>query len=69
METESLFVAATMRTLVLIGTRPPTVVYSPCCSTRGARLRLHGHVADLVEEQRSALGLLEATGAAGGGAP
>ena len=28
------------------------------------RLRLHRHVADLVEEQRAALGLLEAAGAA-----
>ena len=34
----SLLVAATMRTLVLIGTRPPTVVYSPCWSTRRRRV-------------------------------
>ena len=34
----SLLVAATMRTLVLIGVRPPTVVYSPCCSTRSSRV-------------------------------
>ena len=33
-----------------------------------ARLRLHRHVADLVEEQRAALGLLEAAGGAGVGA-
>ena len=32
------------------------------------RLRLHRHVADLVEEQRAALGLLEAAGAARVGA-
>jgi hypothetical protein len=34
----SLLVAATMRTSVLIGVRPPTVVYSPCCSTRSRRV-------------------------------
>ena len=33
-----MLVAATMRTLVLIGVRPPTVVYSPCCSTRSSRV-------------------------------
>ena len=61
----SLLVAATMRTLVLIGVRPPTVVYSPCCSTRSKRrLRLHRHVADLVEKQRAAFGLFEAPGGA-----
>ena len=61
----SLFVAATMRTLVLIGVRPPTVVYSPCCKhAQQPGLRFHRHVADLVEEQRAALGLLEAAGCA-----
>ena len=34
----SLLVAATMRTSVLIGVRPPTVVYSPCCRTRSSRV-------------------------------
>ena len=34
----SLLVAAMMRTSVLIGERPPTVVYSPCCRTRSRRV-------------------------------
>ena len=34
----SRWVAAMMRTLVLIGVRPPTVVYSPSCSTRSSRV-------------------------------
>ena len=34
----SLLVAAMMRTSVLIGVRPPTVVYSPCCRTRSSRV-------------------------------
>ncbi len=34
----SLLVAAMMRTSALIGVRPPTVVYSPCCSTRSSRV-------------------------------
>ncbi len=61
----SLLVAATMRTLVLIGVRPPTVVYSLLLQhAQQAGLRLHRHVADLVEEQRAALRLLEAAGGA-----
>jgi hypothetical protein len=35
---KSLLLAATIRTSVLIGVRPPTVVYSPCCSTRSNRV-------------------------------
>ncbi len=34
----SRLVAAMIRTSVLIGVRPPTVVYSPCCSTRSRRV-------------------------------
>src|SRR5664279_5347867 len=34
----SLFVAAMMRTSVLIGVRPPTLVYSPCWRTRRRRV-------------------------------
>ena len=34
----SLLLAAMMRTSVLIGVRPPTVEYSPCCSTRSSRV-------------------------------
>ncbi len=53
-----------MRTSVLIGARPPTVVYSPCCNTRNSLgLRLQRHVADLVQEQSAAFGLLEASDA------
>ena len=56
------------------GCRPPTVVNSPSWSTRRRPgLGLGGHVADLVEEERAAGGLLEpALGAvhgAGEGAP
>ena len=55
-----MFVAATIRTLVLIGVRPPTVVYSPCCSTRKKlSLSFHRHIADFVEEQGPAFRLLE----------
>jgi hypothetical protein len=54
-----------MRTSVLIGVRPPTVVYSPCCSTRSRRvLRFHRHVADFVEEECTTLRLFETTGGA-----
>src|SRR5664279_3066192 len=34
----SLLEAAMMRTSLFIGVRPPTVVYSPCCSTRNNRV-------------------------------
>ena len=38
----SRWVAATMRTLARIGVRPPTVVYSPSCSTRSRRVCASG---------------------------
>ena len=38
----SRWVAATMRTLALIGVRPPTVMYSPSCSTRSRRVCASG---------------------------
>ncbi len=60
----SRWVAAMMRTSVLMVRAPPTLWYSPSCSTRSNRVcALDGHVADLVEEQGgAAFRLLEAAG-------
>ena len=65
----SLLVAATMRTSVLIGgAAADRRVFALLEHAKEPRLRLHRHVADLVEEERAALGLLEAAGRAGIGA-
>ena len=51
-----------MRTFVLIGVRPPTRrVLALLQNAQQPRLRFQRHVADLVEKQRSAVGLLEAS--------
>jgi hypothetical protein len=53
-----------MRTSTLIGVRPADAVELALLQhAQQAGLRLRRHVADLVEEQRAAVGLLEAAGA------
>ena len=56
-------VAATMRTFVRIGVASPyRNIFALLQNAQQPGLRIHRHVADLVEKQRSALRLLEATG-------
>jgi hypothetical protein len=51
-----LFVAAITRTSTLTTVAEPTGSTSPSCSTRSTFACVGGHVADLVEEDRSAVG-------------
>ena len=66
----SRWVAAMMRTSTAIWRVPPTRSNTRSCSTRSSLTCIVGrHVADLVEEERAAVGLLEAAlaGARGAG--
>ena len=58
----SRLLAATIRTSVLIGVRRLTVGFTLLQHPQQSRLRVQRHVADLVEEQRAAFGLLEPAG-------
>ena len=58
----SRLVAATIRTSTLRVRVPPTRSNSPSCSTRSSLACTRRHLADLVEEQRAAVGQLEAPG-------
>ena len=61
----SLLVAAMIRTSVRIGVRAADGrVFALLQHAEQPRLRLHRHVADLVEEERAAFRLLEAPGGA-----
>ena len=63
------WVAATMRTLTLMGCCPPTRSRVPSCSTRKqAHLGRQRQLADLVEKERAAVGALEPARARGHGA-
>ena len=56
----SRFVAEISRTLTLIGSLVPTRTISPVSSTRSSLIWIeYRHVADLVQEQRAAVGVLE----------
>src|SRR5690348_12976194 len=48
----SRWVAAMMRTLARIGTRPPTAVYSPSCSTRSKRVCASGGMSPISSRNR-----------------
>ena len=64
-----MLLAATIRTSVLIGGPPADGgIFALLKHAQQARLRLHRHVADFVEEQRPAFGLLETARGAGIGA-
>ena len=62
-------VAEISRTLTFCGWRAPIVSISPCCTARKQlHLHLHRQVADLVKEQRAAVGIGELAGMFFGGA-